>query len=382
MTEYRYPFTARINIDYPNLIERGAGRRLGEVLSRFIPRERSFAIIADDTVAGLHANTVLSSLEAAGWKNTPLITFPAGERSKSQQTATRLIDQMMDAGVHRRSVVLALGGGVCCDTVGYVACTYMRGIDYVNVPTSLIGQVDASIGGKVAVNHPKAKNFIGAFWHPLGVVIDPDFLATLPLVEVRNGLAEAIKVAIVYSERQFEFLEEHADVLVSGGKNDSAALERVIAEAVEGKIAMLLPDPFEVDLRRVLNFGHTFAHALEVAKGYYLRHGFAVAIGMALSTRIALNRGVIDERTHDRIINVMRRVGLPTSGPPIDPEEIWEHAGIIRKIRANHVHYVMPKRIGEALIVDDLTKEEFLEAYTMGSASSPELRAGYQQEAV
>lgn len=382
MNATSYPFTARIDIDYPNIVERGAGRRLGELVKQWVAPERAFAVIADETVASLHAETVLRSLHDAGWGKTPLITFPPGERSKSQQTASRLIDQMMDAGVHRRAVLIALGGGVACDTVGYVAATYMRGIDYMNVPTSMIGQVDASIGGKVGINHPRAKNFIGAFWHPLGVVVDPDFLSTLPVVEVRNGLAEAVKVAIVWSVPFFEHLEEHADTLVSGGKNDSAALDHVISEAVRGKIAMLLPDPFEVDLRRVLNFGHTFAHALEVAKGFYLRHGFAVSIGMGISTRIAYNRGVISSSVADRILGLLARLGLPVDGPPIDPEEIWEHAGIIKKIRANHVHYVMPARIGEALIVDDLSREEFLEAYTAGDASAPELKAGYQAEAV
>ena len=378
-TRYTYPFPARIDIDYPNLIERGAGRRLGHVL-REIVGERHFAVISDETVAGLHGETVMRGLADAGFKNTPLITFPAGERSKSQATASRLIDQMMDAGVHRRTVLIALGGGVACDTVGYVACTYMRGIDYVNVPTSMIGQVDAGIGGKVGVNHARAKNFIGAFWHPKAVVIDPDFLATLPSAEMRNGLAEAIKVAVVWSKEYFEYLEEHAEALTVEGSYQNPALDKIIAWAVRGKIEMLLPDPFEVDLRRVLNFGHTFAHALEVAKGFYLRHGFAVAIGMGISTRVALGRGVVSQQDADRILTLMRRLGLPAEGPPISPHEIWEHAGIIKKIRANHVYYVMPKNIGEAEIVDDLTKEEFLAAYQSTDASAPELRDGYQTE--
>lgn len=377
---YNYGFPTSIDIDYPNIIQRGSVARLGHVLKEIIGPDRSYAVITDETVAELHAPTVLNALEEAGFHNTPLITFPAGERSKSQITTSRLIDQMMDAGVHRRTILLALGGGVVCDTVGYTAATYMRGIDYINVPTSVIGQVDASIGGKVGVNHPKAKNFIGAFWHPLAVVIDPALISTLPVVEVRNGLAEAVKVAAIWSAPLFEHMEAHAEALVSEGAHDTEALEFAMAESVRGKIAMLLPDPFEKDLRRVLNFGHTFAHALEVAKGFYLRHGFAVAIGMGISTRVALNRGVIASSEAERIFSLLRRLGLPADGPPISPHEIWEHAGIIKKIRGNHVYYVMPKTIGEALIVDDLTKEEFLDAYTSMDASAPELKAGISDE--
>ena len=377
MTDYSYPFNARIDIDYPNVIQRGAGRRFGELARQWVGPERNFAIVCDDNVAALHLDTLRGSLEDAGWRDTPVVTFPAGERSKSQTTASRIIDQLLDAGVHRRSVLLAFGGGVTCDTIGYVAATYMRGIDYINIPTSLIGQVDASIGGKVGVNHARAKNFIGAFHHPLGVVVDPDFLATLPLVEVRNGLAEAFKVATVWSRDFFDHLEESAEKLVevpeAGGENP--ALDYVIAKAVQGKIEMLLPDPFEVDLRRILNFGHTFAHALEVAKGFYLRHGYAVAIGMGISTRVAVNRGVCSPAEGDRLFDVLRRVGLPTAGPPIPAEEIWDHAGIIRKIRANHVYFVMPKTMGEAVIVDDLTRDEFLDAYQSLSADAPELAA-------
>ena len=357
-----YTFSSTIGLHYPHIVERGAFDALPRHLAAQLGEGRSYAVIADETVARLYAPQLQRALTDAGCPPPPLLRFRAGERSKTQNTASRLIDQMMDAGVHRRSVLIALGGGVTSDTVGYVAATYMRGVEYVNVPTSLIGQVDAAIGGKVAVNHPRAKNFIGAFWHPKCVIIDPALLHTLPTVERKNGLAEAVKVAVIHSPDLFAHLERHAAELVAEGGAISPAYDAVIHQAVQGKLEMLMPDPFEVDLRRVLNFGHTFAHPLEVARGYYLRHGFAVSIGMCISTRVALGRRMITVSEADRIFNLLSALGLPTVVPPMDLGTLWEHAALVRRVRANHVHFVLPRAVGEVDIIDDLSREEFMVA--------------------
>lgn len=355
-------FRAQVDIDYPHLVRRGSLGELGAHLASWLDVNRPIAIVSDETVAALHGQACRDALLSEGWQVSPILTFPPGEQSKKMETVSMLIDKMLDIGVHRRALLLALGGGVVCDTVGFVASTYMRGIDYVNVPTSLMAQVDAGIGGKVAVNHPKSKNFIGAFHHPKAVVIDPELTRTLPVEEIRNGMAEAVKVSVIHDPRMFEHIEQSAEAL-SEGTASGPALDAVIQGAVRNKIALLLPDPFEVDLKRVLNFGHTFAHPLEVAKGYSLRHGYAVSVGMALSTRIARNRGLIAPDQADRIFRVLTRLQLPVFGPPVDPVEVWEHAGVVRAVRANALHFVMPTGIGSTKIVDDLTMDEFLEAW-------------------
>lgn len=349
------------SVHTPHLVARGALDELGLHLARWLDPRRPVTVVSDDTVAALYGERTCAALRAAGWSVGPMIHFPAGERSKSPETASALIDRLLELGVHRRGLLLALGGGVVTDTAGYVAATYMRGIDYVNVPTSLIGQVDAAIGGKVAVNHPRSKNFIGAFHHPEAVIVDPDLTRTLPLEELRNGLAEALKVAIIHDRALFEHMERHADALAHGA--DEAALDVVVARALRGKIALLEPDPFEADLRRPLNFGHTFAHPLEVAREFSMRHGYAVAVGMALSVRIALGRRVIGPRTAARVLGLMEQLELPTAAPPVDPLEVWEHVAVVRHIRGDALHYVLPAGIGATRIVDDLTREEMLSAW-------------------
>lgn len=349
--------------DYPIVIDCGLREQLGIKLRSVIDEGRNLVVVTDDGVPCVIVEQVLESLANAGWGDVETIVFPAGEPSKSIETFRQITTRLIELGVDRRSVLVALGGGVVSDTAGYVAASFMRGIDYVVLPTTVIGQLDAAVGGKVAVNHPSGKNLIGAFWHPLAVLIDPVFLRTLPLVEVRNGLAEALKVAIIGSPELFDFLEKHSQALAT--KNpDIDGMAEVIDLAVVKKVQLLLPDPFENDLRRVLNLGHTFAHALETRGAYSLRHGFAVAIGIALATRISLNRRAIKSRDADRIFNVLRKLGLPTGGIDIDPADVWRHTHVIRRIRGNSLNYVLPTSVKSVEIVNDLGFEEFAEAFS------------------
>ena len=362
--------------EYPIVIDPGLCEHIGTRLRSIVEEGRDFVLVTDDGVPDVIVEQVRTSLAGAGWCDVATIVFPAGEPSKSIETFKRLMTRLIEVGVDRRSVLLALGGGVVSDTAGYVAASLMRGIDYVVVPTTVIGQLDASVGGKVAVNHPSGKNLIGAFWHPLAVLIDPVFLQTLPLVEVRNGLAEAVKVAIIDSPELFFFLAATSPAMASTNP-DIDRIAEGIDLAVVKKVELLLPDPFENDLRRVLNLGHTFAHALETRGAFSLRHGFAVALGIALSTKISLNRRAIHESDADRIFNVLKLLGLPTGGINIDAGEIWSHTHIIRKIRGNSMNYVLPTSTNSVEIVNDLSFEEFEEAFSSLDSDTEAFRQAY-----
>lgn len=356
-------FCAQSRIQYPNLIARGAAGRLGKIIRGRLSGLNRILVISDDRVGALHGEHIVSALSEAAEGPVELVTFAHGETQKSLATAEQLLGRLLEKQVHRRALVVALGGGVVCDTVGFTTAIYMRGIDYLNVPTSLMAQVDAAIGGKVAVNHEAGKNLIGNFWHPRAVVVDPELLVTLPKEEVRNGLAEVVKVAMIHSADFFAELEAAAPFLVEEiGR--AAEYDGIIVKAVKAKLDLLAPDPFERgDLRRSLNFGHTFAHPLEVSERFRLRHGFAVSVGMAIATAVAVERGLLPAYQGDRVFALLRSLGLPTCGPLLDPILIWNNARVIRSIRGNRLHYVVPVDIGRVGIIEDLTKHEFVTVY-------------------
>lgn len=360
--EHSVRMRAYISIDYENIVRRGAAVEIGEILKRWVHPDRNIVIVGDDTVSDLYYETIRQSLIEGGWKNVTNINFASGEKSKDLSTFSILTDKLIEAGAHRRSVLLALGGGVTCDTVGFVASSYMRGVDYINIPTSMMAQVDAGIGGKVAINHKRAKNLIGGFHHPLAVIIDPNFLQTLSKIDFLNGLAEAIKVAIIGDHKLFELLESYTDELADFRAPDTV-IDKIILRAIQIKIDLLLPDPFETDLRRLLNFGHTFAHPIEVASNYKILHGHAVAIGMSIATRIAANRKKISKNCANRIIHLLSEIGLPTQLEGIDADILWDHhLNLVRSVRAGKLNYVIPTRIGKATIIEDISYNEFLDS--------------------
>ena len=327
--------------------------RLGEVLDG-----ASVAVISDDTVHELYGAQLVRGLKAAGV--SPLVrTVPAGERSKSLGQAIGLWGWLAGSDLARRDVVLAFGGGVIADLGGWVASGYMRGLPYVNVPTTLLAQVDGALGGKVAVNHPVAKNLLGAFYQPRAVVANVGFLRTTTNRHLRAGLAEAIKKAIIASPAYLAFIEEHADAIVA---RDDDALMRLVVSAAAIKTELIERDPYEFDLRRPLNFGHTIGHPLETVTGYGpLLHGEAVAFGMVVESRIAADRGVLDEDTFDRIVALLRRCGLPTSGADlparVDAGAILAAMEKVRLIRAGSLRFVLPIVPGETAIADDVTDD-------------------------
>jgi 3-dehydroquinate synthase len=328
--------------------------RLGQVVDGV-----SVAIITDETVHELYGAQLVRGLQAAGV--SPLVrTVPAGERSKSLGQAIALWGWLAGSDLARRDVIVAFGGGVIADLGGWVASGYMRGLPYVNVPTTLLAQVDGALGGKVAVNHPVAKNLLGAFHQPQAVVANVGFLRTTTGRHLRAGLAEAIKKAIIASPDYLEFIEDHAEALIA---RDDDALMRLVVSAAAIKTELIERDPYEVDLRRPLNFGHTIGHPLETVTGYGpLLHGEAVAFGMVVESRIAADRDLLDEDVLERIVELLRRCGLPTAGADlparISADAILAAMEKVRLIRAGSLRFVLPTAPGETVIADDVTEDE------------------------
>lgn len=339
---------------YSVLIENGLLLKIGRLLDNLLPKTQ-IAIITNKKVKDLYASKVTEGFDREKRKYQ-FLEVPDGERYKSLKIANLLFSRMVEQKIDRRTILLALGGGVINDLVGFIAATYMRGISYVNVPTTLVAQHDASIGGKVAVNHILGKNLIGSFYQPKAVYIDPSVLATLPKREIRNGLSEAIKVAIIHSLSLFEFIEKNYQALLN---RENSALYQLISEAAKIKVKLISSDPFEENLHRPLNFGHTIGHAVETKATYRgIKHGEAVSIGMAVATRIARQRGICSQETAERIINLLMKIGLPVSINRVDSQKIWNFIKVIKMVRGGNIHFVLPVKIGEVLILDDVTEDD------------------------
>ncbi|MFI6584178.1 3-dehydroquinate synthase [Embleya sp. NPDC050493] len=331
---------------------------------------RRVALITDDTVYRLHGHRLAERLSATGL-DVVHTSFPAGEASKSLPTASTLLDWLAGTSLVRRDILLAVGGGVVMDTVGWVASAYMRGIPYINVPTTLLAHVDAALGGKVAIDHPSAKNLIGAFYQPRAVVSNVGYLSTQDRRGLRAGLAEAIKTGIIASPELFELIEHRHAAILAAEPVPTAAL--VHASSVL-KCRLIARDPYERDLRRPLNFGHTVGHAVETATGYGpVLHGEAVAFGMACAARIAERRGLLDPALCARVTGLLDRVRLPTTlaGLParLDPATTVEALGQIRKIRDGRLRFVLPTALGETVITDDVSDEEIHAALVVSPAA-------------
>lgn len=267
------------------------------------------------------------------------IIIPSGEKNKSHAMFLNLINQLVERNVARKSVLLAIGGGVITDLVGYVASSYLRGVEYINIPTTLIGQADASVGGKVAINHKSAKNFIGSFWHPSAVFIDPIFLKTLSNREIKNGLAEIIKVAIISSPKLLVFLKTNKIKILD---KNIEYLSYIVNEAIQIKVDLLSSDPYEQDLKRVLNLGHTIGHPIETIYEYStIKHGEAISIGMAIATYIARDRNLCLPKRYEDIFQVLS-LSMPSEFPKISADELLKHFEKIKLVRNKDLHFVIP----------------------------------------
>lgn len=326
---------------YAITIARGALDRVGAITQSVAPAHR-YAIIADDDTGPRFGARV-----AAGLPNgrTLELRFPSGEASKTRDRWITLTDELLARGCGRDTTVVALGGGVTGDLAGFVAATFLRGVPYVQVPTTLLAMIDSSIGGKTAVDTAGGKNLVGALHRPSAVVADPELLHTLPTVHVRAGLAEAIKHAAIADAPLLDWIESHAAELVAepGGQS----MTELISRAIAVKAQVVESDEREAGLRKILNFGHTIGHAVEQVSGYKLLHGEAVAIGMVVEARAAESVGIAEPGTTERIAAALRAVGLPTSVPAgMEPERVLAATRADKKARAGAVEYALPRRLG------------------------------------
>jgi len=314
------------------------------LLSRSDGRKRMF-VVTDENVLRLYGRPFMDRL-ASGGCDALLLDVPAGERSKSGGTLSRLYAKLFRGGVRRDSLVIALGGGVIGDLAGYLSATALRGVRLVQIPTTLLSQVDSSVGGKVGIDHAAGKNLIGAFHQPAAVYIDPEALRTLPPEEFRSGLAEVIKIAAALDAPFFVQLERNAARI---RKENTPLLTRIIETAVALKASVVEKDERETGLRRILNLGHTVGHALESSSGFALRHGEAVAIGMVCEAKIALELGLLARAECQRLEALLEASGLPVAPPRrINERAFLASMSLDKKGVAEGNRFVLLRRIGES----------------------------------
>jgi len=307
-------------------------------------------IITDATVRELYADSLAQSLTGEGF-NVTTLAVPPGEENKSLQTAGHLYERLTDARVERGTPILALGGGVIGDLAGFVAATYLRGVPLVQLPTTLLAQVDSSVGGKVAVDHGRLKNMVGAFYQPRLVIADTDTLRTLSEEEFASGLAEVIKSAAIQDERFFQYLEANLERIKA---RDGDALEEIVYRSVKIKAAVVVQDELDLGLRNILNYGHTIGHAVESVSGFALKHGQAVAVGMVAAAGIAQEMGMLAEGDAARLRSLIERAGLPVEIPAVPVEDVMKMMRHDKKIRENRIKFVLLKSIGNVAITDEV----------------------------
>ncbi len=331
---------------YDILIAPGGLRTLPLLIRKRWSGKRVF-VVTDTNVSRLYATRLRHALDDVGIDNA-LFEVPAGEESKSIDIYYALIGAMLESGIKRNSLVVALGGGVVGDLAGFAAASVLRGVDFIQVPTTLLAQVDSSVGGKVGINHDAGKNLIGAFHQPSFVLIDPLFLRTLPQEEFRNGLAEVVKIAAALDADFFHLLERQAPRM---RRTAVRLLARVIHRAVSLKAAVVARDERESGLRKSLNLGHTIGHALEAATDFGMRHGEAVAVGLVAESRLAVSAGLLDVDDYLRLTRLLGKCGLPVQVPPgIAAKRVLRALSVDKKNTGAGPSFVLLRKIGVSLI--------------------------------
>jgi len=331
---------------YTVTVRAGLLKELPGILARTWKGRRLF-VITDANVRRLYGSPLLQALTALG-SDALLLDFPAGERSKNADVVFSLHSAILDQGIGRDSVILALGGGVVGDVAGFVAATILRGVKYVQVPTTLLAQVDSSVGGKVGIDHAAGKNLIGSFHQPSAVFIDPLVLRTLPAAEFRSGLAEVVKIAAALDKPFFGRIERERKKILA---LHPGALSALILRAVALKSRVVAEDEFETGLRKILNLGHTIGHALEAASGYSMRHGEAVAAGMASELHIAVMMGLLKPRDKERIVGLLKALKLRSRLPALRDRQRFSAAlALDKKSERGAPKFVLLRGIGHAVI--------------------------------
>lgn len=334
------------NGSYEIVIGSGILENIGAEMSK-LGLKGQVLVVSNTTVAPFYGNIIIDALDGFGY-TARMLVLPDGEKYKNFETVVKIFDAAIECGLDRSSTILALGGGVIGDMAGLAAATYMRGINFVQVPTTLLAQVDASIGGKVAVNHPRGKNLVGCFYQPKLVWIDIDTLKTLSQREMLSGWAEVIKYGVISDYNLFCYLEEN----IAGIKERSDnILIKAVSNSCAIKAEVVSQDEKEHGIRAILNFGHTIGHALESATNYCeLCHGEAVGIGMVGASYLAHQMGMISLSDFQRIRSLIINVGLPTNIPGIIWEKIWHHMKTDKKAQNGNINFILPTSIGSVII--------------------------------
>jgi shikimate kinase/3-dehydroquinate synthase len=327
--------------EYDICLGEGVLAAAGPLLARRGLRPGAVAIVTNAMIVE-HAETLAASLAAAGFTPT-ICQIPEGEQHKTLATVASLYEQFLAAGLDRRGAVISVGGGVIGDMAGFAAASYLRGVPFVQVPTTLLAMVDASVGGKTGVDLPQGKNLVGAFKQPAAVLMDTAVFATLPGAEFRAGLAEVVKHGVIAAPRLFEQLEAEGP----------ANLQQLVADAVRVKVDIVEEDPYEQGRRAVLNLGHTFGHALELVSEFTLRHGEAVAIGTVAASRMAAALGRCEPALAERIERLLVRLGLPTRAPGYDVDAVYAAMSHDKKRAGKHLRFIIPQALGDVVVIDD-----------------------------
>ena len=361
----RVPITVSVDLgarSYDILIGRGLITQLGDELARRLPHTRT-VIVTDETVARLHLAPLHAALRARGIDQTT-VTVPAGEESKSFAVLTKVVDGILASRAERNDVVIAFGGGVVGDLAGFASAITRRGMRFIQVPTTLLAQVDSSVGGKTGINSPRGKNLVGAFHQPSLVVADTGLLDSLPPRVFNAGYAEVAKIALIKDAGFFTWLEENWRAMAAGWPERDEA----IAIACRAKAAAVVADERDVGVRALLNLGHTFGHALEAATGYSdrLLHGEGVAIGMVLAHDFSARHGLSPPDDTERVIRHLKAVGLPTAigdipGALLDAERLMTHIGQDKKVARGRLTFILTRGVGKAFVAPNVPAEDVAE---------------------
>ena len=345
---------------YPIFIGKGASQEPEALIDRV--KGSDVAIISDEVVAPLYLNQLLEGLPE---KNIITYVLPKGEQEKKLKTVHKIIDHLLQNGFGRDATLISLGGGVVCDITGFVASVFMRGVSIIQIPTTLLAQVDASVGGKTGVNHSLGKNLIGSFYQPSAVVCDTAFLSTLDPKEMSDGLAEIIKYGLIYDRDFFVWLQTNISNIL---EQDRASLRHAVQRSCQIKAEIVAQDEREQSIRAILNFGHTFGHAIENQTGYdQWSHGQAIAAGMVLASKLSAKMSLISEEDVELIKDILLRAGLPVEPPKISTHDFIDAMKADKKVKARVIQLVLLKEIGSAFLTADYSEED-LEETLRGTA--------------
>lgn len=345
---------------YPIFIGKGASQEPEALIDRV--KGSDVAIISDEVVAPLYLNQLLEGLPE---KNIITYVLPKGEQEKKLKTVHKIIDHLLQNGFGRDATLISLGGGVVCDITGFVASVFMRGVSVIQIPTTLLAQVDASVGGKTGVNHSLGKNLIGSFYQPSAVVCDTAFLSSLDPKEMSDGLAEIIKYGLIYDRDFFVWLQTNISNIL---EQDRASLGHAVQRSCQIKAEIVAQDEREQSIRAILNFGHTFGHAIENQTGYdQWSHGQAIAAGMVLASKLSAKMSLISEEDVELIKDILLRAGLPVEPPKISTHDFIDAMKADKKVKARVIQLVLLKEIGSAFLTADYSEED-LEETLRGTA--------------